>query len=94
LPSKFYGIAAAGRPTIFVGNAGGEMAQLIGELRCGVVVPAGDTEGLTAAIRQLKSDPVLCRSYGENARRVFEQRFDKRHALDAWTEALNQFPDG
>jgi glycosyltransferase involved in cell wall biosynthesis len=89
LPSKFYGIAAAGRPTIFVGNAGGEMAQLIGELRCGVVVPAGDTEGLTAAIRQLKSDPVLCRSYGENARLVFEQRFDKRHALEAWDEVLN-----
>jgi glycosyltransferase involved in cell wall biosynthesis len=94
LPSKFYGIAAAGRPTIFVGNSDGEMARLIKEFRCGVVVPAGDTEGLTAIIRQLKSDPVLCRSYGENARRVFEQRFEKRHALDAWTEVLNQLTDG
>ena len=29
VPSKFYGIAAAGRPTIFVGSPRGEMARTL-----------------------------------------------------------------
>lgn len=88
VPSKFYGIAAAGRPAIFVGSEYGEIAYVINGSQCGIVVRAGDVEGLAAAIKRLKNDPALCRSYGENARRVFEQRFEKRHALQAWTEIL------
>jgi hypothetical protein len=29
VPSKFYGIAAAGRPTIFIGAENGEIARLL-----------------------------------------------------------------
>ena len=39
VPSKFYGIAAAGRPTIFVGDKDGEIAQLIARHACGQTVP-------------------------------------------------------
>jgi len=35
VPSKFYGIAAAGRPTLFVGNTDGEIARLLREGDCG-----------------------------------------------------------
>jgi glycosyltransferase involved in cell wall biosynthesis len=89
VPSKFYGITAAGRPAIFVGSEDGEIARVINESRCGIVVRAGDVEGLAAAIKQLKNDPVLRRGYGESARQTFEQQFNKRHALEAWTGILN-----
>jgi colanic acid biosynthesis glycosyl transferase WcaI len=89
VPSKFYGIAAAGRPAIFVGSADGEIAQIIKESQCGIVVQAGNIEELAAAIRRLINDPVLCRTYGANARRVFEARFEKRIALSSWRAVLD-----
>ena len=38
VPSKFYGIAAAGRPTLFIGAPNGEIARLIDETGCGFTV--------------------------------------------------------
>src|SRR5574342_267951 len=46
VPSKFYGIAAAGRPTIFVGDEDGEIAQLIARHECGRTVATGDGKAL------------------------------------------------
>jgi glycosyltransferase involved in cell wall biosynthesis len=88
VPSKFYGIAAAGRPTLFVGSTAGEIAQIVVDWQCGIAVQTGDVQGLAAAIKRLRSDSALCRKYGENARRVFEERFEKRIALAAWSEVL------
>jgi glycosyltransferase involved in cell wall biosynthesis len=88
VPSKFYGIAAAGRPTIFVGGTDGEIADLVNESRCGIAVRAGDSEGLLAAISQLRDDVALREEYGRNARRIFGQRFDKHIALAAWGAIL------
>jgi len=88
VPSKFYGIAAAGRPSLFVGSADGEIARIINESSCGIVVRTGDIEGLATAIRTLRNDPATCRNYGKNARRVFERRYDKHLALAAWSKVL------
>lgn len=88
VPSKFYGIAAAGRPTIFVGSADGEIAQIINESECGIAVPEGDVVGLSAAITRFRDDAALCQKYGANARQVFEERFDKQIALEAWRRIL------
>ena len=90
VPSKFYGISAAGRPSIFVGSTQGEIAKVINESGCGLVVRAGDVQGLVAAIIRLKNEPELCRTYGENARRVFDEKFARRIALDAWSKVLAQ----
>ena len=89
VPSKFYGIAAAGRPTLFVGDQDGEIAHLIREVQCGIAIGVGDVSGLVATIGLLKSDSSLYRKYCENARRVFEERFEKRIALAAWNKVLS-----
>lgn len=94
VPSKFYGIAAAGRPSLFVGSTTGEIAQIVNESRCGVVVQTGDVERLAAAINNLKSDPAQCLDYGANARRVFEERYDRRIALAAWNKVLMEISGG
>jgi len=89
VPSKFYGIAAAGRPTIFVGNVEGEIAQLVVESQCGIAVQTGNMDGLRAAILRLRNDVELRKTFGRNARDALEKRFDKRTALSAWNDCLN-----
>ena len=87
VPSKFYGIAAAGRPTIFIGSKNGEIARILEENGCGFTVTPGDGEALTERILALAGDRDLCVSLGTRARVVFERQWDKDQALAKW-EAL------
>ena len=84
VPSKFYGTAAVARPTIFIGDPEGEIGTVVREAGCGLCVGQGDVAGLVDAIRRLKEDPALCERMGRNARRVLEERFDRRVASAAW----------
>jgi glycosyltransferase involved in cell wall biosynthesis len=88
VPSKFYGIAAAGRPTLFIGAADGEIARLIDETGCGFTVAPGDGKALVDRILQLAGDPELCASLGSRARAAFDERWDKRFAVEQWEEVL------
>jgi glycosyltransferase involved in cell wall biosynthesis len=88
VPSKFYGIAAAGRPTVFIGSCDGEIARILTESRCGVSVPPDDGEALAKQLLALASDPDALRTMGRSARELFEQRFDQPLSLAAWREVL------
>jgi colanic acid biosynthesis glycosyl transferase WcaI len=88
VPSKFYGIAAAGRPSVFIGAAKGEIAAIQNQAGCGFTVQTGDGAALVERIRNLAINPSLCRELGLNARAIFEQRFERRLALKAWSELL------
>ena len=63
VPSKFYGIAAAGRPTIFIGDPDGEIARLITKYECGLTVRQGDGAGLAEAVLELASNPALLKPW-------------------------------
>lgn len=52
VPSKAYGIFAAGRPIFYVGGADAEVAKVIAESGCGAVIPNGDASALAEAIKQ------------------------------------------
>lgn len=88
VPSKIYGVLAAGRPMIFVGSAGGEAARIIGEFRCGSRVGVGDAAGLAARIRQLADDPARAQGQGRAARYAFDHAFDFRAACRKWRKVL------
>ena len=89
VPSKFYGIAAAGRPAIFIGSREGEIARLLEETRCGVTVEVGDGEALLAAILDLAGNRELSRTMGARARFAFESQWEKRHALTRWLAVID-----
>jgi glycosyltransferase involved in cell wall biosynthesis len=89
VPSKFYGIAAAGRPTIFIGAKDGEIARQLEEFRCGFTVVPGDGETLVNKILELATDKQLCATLGTRARLAFERQWNKEQALTKW-EALLQ----
>lgn len=88
VPSKFYSIAAAGRPVIFVGDKDGEIARLVAAHGCGVTVEPGNGAALAAAIRDLRASPGTLRAKGDRARAAFEREWDKPIALARWREVI------
>jgi glycosyltransferase involved in cell wall biosynthesis len=88
VPSKFYGITAAGRPTLFIGDTDGEIARLLQANRCGAAAAVGDAEGVVRAIRALARNPEEARAQGRNARIAFEQQYTRERALAAWRRVL------
>ncbi len=59
VPSKFYGILAAGRPSIYIGPADTEVAITLTESSLGTVLPVGDTPAFLTALRQLRDNALL-----------------------------------
>jgi len=90
VPSKYYGIAAAGRPAIFIGNSDGEIARILKRSETGFVVEQGDCKALASAVLALANDPDLVREQGEKARRLFDTEYDLPHGLAAWEALLNE----
>ncbi len=88
VPSKFYGIAAAGRPAIFIGDRNGEIARLLAKHRCGRAIAQGDGVGLARAGLELATNPALCQQMGKRAREAFEAEFDKPLAIARWESLL------
>jgi glycosyltransferase involved in cell wall biosynthesis len=85
VPSKYYGVAAAGRPCIFIGDPEGEIGSLVREVDAGITV--GDGKQLANAILYLYRNPERRQAMGSAARRRFELQFDRPLALARW-EAL------
>jgi len=57
VPSKVYGILAAGRPCVFLGPRQCEVARLIEDYGCGVVLAADDGAGLADRLRTWANQP-------------------------------------
>lgn len=94
VPSKFYGIAAAARPVVYIGDPGGELARLILAHDCGLVVPAGRGDLLAEAIRSLAADRGCARRQGANARRLLDERFSRAAAHERWHHLLSKVANG
>jgi colanic acid biosynthesis glycosyl transferase WcaI len=94
VPSKLYGVLAAARPLIFVGDCDGDVARVIAAAGCGVAVPVGAGEKLAAAIRQLRAEPDTCASMGARARTLLESRYTLESAIDRWIAMLAAVPGG
>ena len=84
VPSKLYGIAAAGRPIIAVTAPDGEVGRLVRQHDCGVVVEPGDGELLADTLRRLRAKPELLAEMGQRARAMLDARFTRRHAFARW----------
>lgn len=89
VPSKFYGIAAAGRPTIAVCDPAGEIATLVERHDCGIVVTPGDGAGFAEAIRSIARDPQRGAEMGRNARSMLDRCFSRLSCLGSWEELFD-----
>lgn len=89
VPSKTYVALAAGRPLLFLGNPGSELARLVREHDVGVAVAQDDVEGIVTAINILANDPARCAAMGQRARDLFDARFERSHAIRQWLVLLD-----
>lgn len=89
VPSKFYGIAAAGRLVISITAKDGEIARIVNASDCGLVIEPGQSSGLASSIMRLRSDRRFCDEMGRNARALIDARFSRRRALETWSQLLN-----
>jgi glycosyltransferase involved in cell wall biosynthesis len=92
VPSKFYGIAAVGRPVIAICAKDGEISRLVEQYRCGVVVEPGNAGELSNTIMQLSRDAERRHVMGRNARAMLETNFTRRHSLASWQNVLENAP--
>ncbi|MBS7702142.1 glycosyltransferase family 4 protein [Chelatococcus asaccharovorans] len=89
VPSKFYGIAAAGRPTLFVGDTDGEIARALARAQCGASVAIGDVDGLARAVLDLAQSPERRREWGANARQVYDEHFSETRGIAEWRQLID-----
>lgn len=67
VPSKFYGVCAAGRPVIYLGSRHSAIGRSININKCGAVVSDGGAE-LAKVIEHYAQNPDICREQGQRAR--------------------------
>jgi colanic acid biosynthesis glycosyl transferase WcaI len=90
VPSKLYGILAAQRPAIFIGDPDGEAARLIERAQAGVSVAPGNGVELARQIELLKSDLKMRESMGRNGVRLYRDKFTRDAALEHWQSMLSR----
>jgi glycosyltransferase involved in cell wall biosynthesis len=88
VPSKAYGIMAAGRPMIYQGNEGGEIARMIAREQCGLIVSEGDRAKLREGILRLYRDREMAARMGMLARRALEDRYSATIGLAHYRKVL------
>jgi len=77
VPSKTYGIMAAGRPILYIGPREATPARIIERFQCGWQVDPGDTAALASLLQKLDSQRHLIFEAGARARQAFEKHYDR-----------------
>ena len=90
VPCKLFGILAAGRPALFIGDQRSEISQVIVENECGASVRQGDVDSLTSMIRGYADDPESCHKAGDRARSALVEEHGAVHRLAAWRALLEE----
>ena len=90
VPSKFYGIAAAGRPVIAVTDPDGEIGRIAVREGCGLAIMPGDADGLAETIRALAGDSGRVAAMGRAARALIDRDYSRSAAIGRWKMLLER----
>jgi len=90
MPSKLYGILAAGRPVAFIGEQDSDIGRLLHREQVGFAVTQADGDGLAQQILTLARDPKRQIQYQSNARALFEREFTLYLGLERWQGLLEK----
>jgi glycosyltransferase involved in cell wall biosynthesis len=88
VPSKLYGVLAAGRPGLFIGAEDGEVASVLAAGGCGLAVAIGEGAALARLIAELADAPDVVVRMGANARAAYEARYTREHGIATWRALL------
>jgi colanic acid biosynthesis glycosyl transferase WcaI len=97
VPSKIYGLLAAGRPVLFIGPKQATPAQIIERYGCGWQVNCGDVYGLTRLLRRLIANRQEIQTVAARARATLLENYDLPIGVARITKILGvsqiQYPE-
>jgi glycosyltransferase involved in cell wall biosynthesis len=88
VPSKFYGIAAAGRAMLFAGSPSGEIATILDKANCGISIGIEDADGLVRAVEKCAENNGRCEQMGALARQTYERCYGMEKSIGAWRDVI------
>jgi len=89
VPSKLYGILAAGKPVLGLAPEWSDVDQIVKEAGCGYIdCPLDGLEEFTEVVRELSNDPERLRQMGEAARAA-APAYDRVKELQKFAEIFN-----
>ncbi len=90
VPSRLYGILAAGRPVIVGADADSETARLVNEVGCGIVVPPGRPELVATVIRDAYDGRLDLEGMGARGRAYVIAEADRDVAIGRYRALLKE----
>jgi colanic acid biosynthesis glycosyl transferase WcaI len=93
VPSKTYGIMAAGRPILYIGPRVATPARMIERFECGWQVNPGDTGTLIGLLEKLCCQRQLISEAGGRGRQAFEQHYDRPLGVARIVKILGLIPE-
>jgi glycosyltransferase involved in cell wall biosynthesis len=90
MPSKTYSSLAAGRPLLYIGDQRSSLASLIAASHCGVTLANGESARLVELLRGWSRDKAAWAAQGQCARALFERRFRRALAVQAYLETFHR----
>jgi colanic acid biosynthesis glycosyl transferase WcaI len=90
VPSKIYGVLAAGRPTIFVGPDHSEAAHLVSASDSGIAAAPGDVVAVADAIAALARDRDLRLTMGQRAWEHYENHLGMSKSVPRIVSTIEQ----
>jgi glycosyltransferase involved in cell wall biosynthesis len=94
VPSKVYGIMAAGRPYLAIADRESEPVRFVEEYRCGFWAPPGDVRKISDVIMQILGNTRELEEMGRRARNIAQERFDKNVVVSKWFALLDSQYEG
>lgn len=88
VPSKVYGVMAAGKAILGVLEQGSEAQLLIEKSNCGIVVEPQDYQAIEEAINELINQREQIRSMGLSGRRHLEAYLTKEISIQKYTQTI------
>jgi glycosyltransferase involved in cell wall biosynthesis len=89
VPSKIYGVMAAGKPILGVLEQGSEGNQLISTSHCGIVVEPHDYNGIFDCIMEFYNmEKMKLRELGMNGRAYLENHLTKEVSINKYREVM------
>jgi colanic acid biosynthesis glycosyl transferase WcaI len=94
VPSRMWGVLAAGRPVIAAAEDESETATVVRETGCGIVVPPGDPLALATAIRACHDGVYDLEEMGRRARAHAVSETDRSLAVERYRAVLQEIRGG
>ena len=87
-PSKVCNYLRSGKPVFFIGEDDLEVAAQIESEGCGFCTANGDGRGLAETILSLAADKELQKSFGANARELYDREYSRTVCLDRYADLI------